>query len=245
MNVIPSIDLRGGSCVRLLRGEFGSETHYSDDPVDIARRYGQTGFSHLHVVDLDGARTGNQQHQELVAKIADASQLSVQLGGGIRTRDSVSSWLNRVSRCVIGSLAVTEPGIAADWLREFGPERIVLALDVRWDQRTAPILVTHGWTRSAQLTLWQCVERFCGAGLRHVLCTDTGVDGSLTGPNLALYREFRRRFPEISVQASGGVRDLGDLRALRDLGCSAAITGRALLEGRIAEEEMSSFLRSA
>ena len=245
MNVIPSIDLRGGGCVRLLRGDFSRETHYSGDPVDIARRYRQAGFRHLHVVDLDGARTGKQQHQELVAKIADASELSVQLGGGIRNRDSVSSWLNTVSRCVIGSLAVTEPAVAADWLREFGPERIVLALDIRWHRRTAPILATHGWTRSAELTLWQCVEQFGDAGLRHVLCTDTGVDGALTGPNLTLYREFRRRFPEISLQASGGVRDLGDLQALRDLGCSAAITGRALLEGRIAEEEMSSFLRNA
>jgi phosphoribosylformimino-5-aminoimidazole carboxamide ribotide isomerase len=246
MIVIPSIDLRGGRCVRLLRGDFNNETCYDTDPLDLAQRHRATGFSHLHVVDLDGALTGEQQHQELVSRIAVATGLVVQVGGGIRKRDSLARWLGMgVSRCVIGSLAVTDPHRVEKWLNEFGPEQMVLALDVHQHEGDMPTLATHGWTRSTGLTLWQCLDRYRSAGLKHVLCTDIGVDGALAGPNLPLYREVLGRYPDIALQASGGVRHLADLQALGDLGCAAAITGRALLDRRIGDEEMSSFLRNA
>lgn len=245
MNVIPAIDLRDGRCVRLLQGEFEQETDYGDDPVAIARRYAAAGFDRLHVVDLDGARSGIQRHREAVAALIDATGLSVQLGGGIRTRETLARWLEAgVDRCIVGSLAVTDAVTVEDWIAAFGVERIVLAFDVRTGGH-APVPAIHGWTRDADVTLWQCLDRYRDAGLRHVLCTDVGRDGALRGPNEDLYGEIRSRYPELELQASGGVRDVRDLAALRALGCAAAVTGRAMLDGRISNREIGRFLRSA
>jgi phosphoribosylformimino-5-aminoimidazole carboxamide ribotide isomerase len=243
--VIPAIDLKDGSYVRLYQGDFNRQTHYGDDPVELACRYRLMGFSHLHVVDLDGALSGEQKHRPIVSEVVGKSQLTVQLGGGIRSRESIRHWLDSgVTRCVVGSLAVTEPQSVADWLTAFGADRIVLALDVYTDGMNPPRLATHGWTRTSELTLWQCIDQYRRFGLRHVLCTDIGHDGTLGGPNSELYRELLRRYPFIEVQASGGVRHRSDLDALSALGCSAAITGRALLDGQITAEDVTSFLRN-
>ncbi len=245
MNVIPAIDLRDGRCVRLLQGEFEHETVYGDDPVAIARRYAAAGFDRLHVVDLDGARSGEQRHRDAVTALIGATGLSVQLGGGIRTRETLARWLDAgVARCIVGSLAVTAADTVADWLAEFGPERVVLAFDVRTGG-AAPVPAIHGWTEDAAASLWQCLDRYRGAGLRHVLCTDVARDGALGGPNADLYRDIVARYPALELQASGGVRDIGDLNALRALGCAAAVTGRALLDGRISDAEIERFLQSA
>lgn len=246
MNVIPAIDLKDGRCVRLMQGDFDQETRYSSEPLDVARRYRSLGFDRLHLVDLDGALSGEQKHAGIVASIVSGTDLTVQLGGGIRRRDSIALWLEAgVSRCVVGSIAITQPETVLGWLQEFGPDRIVLALDVRTDDGGSPILATHGWTRSAGVTLWQCLESYLDHGVSHVLCTDIGRDGTCDGPNGLLYREILQRCPDLDLQASGGVRHIDDLQALRELGCAAAITGRALLEGRITDEEISSFLRNA
>lgn len=246
MNVIPAIDLQDGSCVRLFQGDFDKRTEYSNDPVAVARQYQTMGFRHLHIIDLDGARHGRQQNRAIVAEIAGQSTLAIQLGGGIRNRETVSEWLAAgVSRCIIGSLAINEPDTVKGWLEEFGPDRIVLALDVKIDEDNLPMLTTHGWTETAGLDLWQCIDGYLEDGVKHVLCTDVSRDGAMTGPNLGLYREFIARYPSIRLQASGGVRHVGDLQALAELGAPAAITGRALLDGRIRTEELEPFLRVA
>lgn len=246
MRVIPAIDLKEGRCVRLYQGDFERETCYSTDPLEVARNFSAMGFDHLHVVDLDGALSGEQRHRELVSKIASQAKFSLQVGGGIRSREGVADWLDAgAARCVIGSLAVTQPRMVAEWFRAFGAERLVLALDVRTARDAHPVVATHGWTATTSLTLWDCVDAYAGCGLRHVLCTDIGKDGAMTGPNTSLYSQFLRRYPEIELQASGGVRHGADLEALRELGCAAAITGRALLDGRISAEDVSPFLRNA
>jgi phosphoribosylformimino-5-aminoimidazole carboxamide ribotide isomerase len=246
MIVIPAIDLKDGSYVRLQQGDFNRQTLYGDDPVELACRYRAIGFGHLHVVDLDGALSGQQKHRLVISEMVEKSQLALQLGGGIRSREAVTQWLDSgVARCVVGSLAVTEPKTVAGWLTGFGADRIVLALDVYTDAVKPPRLATHGWTRTSELTLWQCIEGYRRFGLRHVLCTDIGQDGTLSGPNSALYRELMRRYPFIEVQASGGVRHRGDLDELSALGCSAAVTGRALLDGQITAEDVSPFLQNA
>lgn len=245
MKVIPAIDLRDGRCVRLYQGAFDRETHYSDDPLSVATGFEHMGFEDLHIVDLDGARSGVQRHEALVRTIADATRLVVQLGGGIRDAQSVATWLDAgVSRCVVGSIAVGEPETVAGWIAEFGGDRIVLALDVRIDEQGVPRLATHGWTRTSPLSLWDYVDGMSDRGLQHVLCTDVGRDGAMSGPNTDLYGQFCNRYPDIHLQASGGVRDIGDLRSLRSIGAASAITGKALLEGKITREEIRSFLRS-
>lgn len=245
MRLIPAIDLKGSRCVRLHQGAFDRETHYSDDPLAVARAFRDQGFEVLHVVDLDGARSGEQRHAALVTEIVAATGFEVQLGGGIRDPQTVQRWLDAgVARCVVGSVAVTAPDRTADWMARFGAERIVAAFDVRTGEGE-PVPAIHGWTEAAPTTLSACVERLLGHGLVHLLCTDVGRDGALTGPNLELYRGILARWPGIALQASGGIRHAADLAALRDIGCPAAISGRALLDGRITNEEIEPFLRDA
>ena len=142
-------------------------------------------------------------------------------------------------------MAVSQPDEVAAWLREFGPEQVVLAFDVRLDEGGTPRLATHGWERQTQTSLWDAVERYLPAGLRHVLCTDVARDGALSGPNVALYGECVRRYPNVDWQASGGVAAAADLHALAAVGAASAISGRALLEGRLTPEELAPFLPAA
>jgi phosphoribosylformimino-5-aminoimidazole carboxamide ribotide isomerase len=246
MNIIPAIDLKDGKCVRLLRGDFDKATEYSDDPAQVARQFAALAARDLHIVDLDGARFGEQRNKELVASIADESNLTVQLGGGIRDAETVEKWLAAgVSRCVIGSLAISEPDTVKAWLTRFGGDRIVLALDVKMDAQNEPIITTHGWTKDSEATFFESVNDFMSAGLQHVLCTDVSRDGAMTGPNFELYQRIMEAYPELLLQASGGVRHIEDLEQLRRLGVPAAISGRALLDGEISAEEIETFLRSA
>ena len=246
MRVIPAIDLRHGRCVRLFKGEYDQETVYSNDPVDVARQFEALGFRDLHIVDLDGAKDGRQQNTQVVREISSATSLSIQLGGGIRDAGTFRQWLaNGVDRCVIGSKAIEEPVAARSWLDEFGPDRTVLALDVRIRNDGVPRLAAHGWTVDTEQSLWDCVSSYQRCGARHVLCTDINRDGAMSGPNLDLYREFVERFPDVALQASGGVRSATDLHSLVDIGVHSAITGRALLDGRIGKEEIRSFLPAA
>ncbi len=245
MKIIPAIDLKDGKCVRLLKGDFEQSTEYSSDPAAIARRFSALDVNDLHIVDLDGARSGTQQNHGIVAEIASQSALALQLGGGIRGQDDVAGWLNSgVTRCVVGSVAIYEPQLVKGWLGEFGADRIVLALDVRLDRDGMPVLTAQGWTEDAGLSLWEALDDYVAAGAVHVLCTDVARDGAMAGPNFHLYAEILQRYPTLQLQASGGVRDIEDLEMLRELGVPAAITGRALLDGEITAAEVSSFRQS-
>jgi phosphoribosylformimino-5-aminoimidazole carboxamide ribotide isomerase len=244
MRLIPAIDIRDGRCVRLLKGRFDQETRYDVDPVGLAAHYRGLGAEWLHVVDLDGAAKGAPANLPLVESLR-ADGLRVQLGGGLRDRTSLAAALARADRVVIGSLAVTDPDLVAAWLEEFGAERIVLGFDVRLDAAGVPFVATHGWTQTSALTLFDAVARYLDSGLQHVLCTDVDRDGALAGPNVDLYRRCAREWPALRFQASGGIRGAFDLEALQATGAAAAISGKALLEGRLSEEEIRRFLRNA
>ena len=245
MELIPAIDLRNGRCVRLLQGDFERETRYSVDPVELAAHYRGLGARALHVVDLDGAKQGVPVNLPVIRRMRAAAGIDVQLGGGIRARASLEQALEVGARAVIGSLAVSEPQLVASWLTEFSPERLTLALDVRLAADGTPMIATHGWTQASTLSLGAAIDRFASVGLKHVLCTDIERDGALSGPNVALYRDCVRRWPGIEFQASGGVRDVGDLVALAATGVAATVSGKALLEGRLTPEEIRPFLRGA
>lgn len=244
MRIIPAIDLKDSKCVRLLRGDFEKTTEYSSNPGEIGRRFSALDVAGLHIVDLDGARSGAQQNDAIVAEIAAESGLDIQLGGGIRHRDDIARWLtNGVSRCVVGSIAINEPARVTKWIAEYGADRIVLALDVKLDETGTPFLTTQGWTEDSDVSLWECLDAY-SSGARHVLCTDVARDGAMTGPNFELYVEILNRYPSLELQASGGVRNIDDLELLRELGVPAAITGRALLDGEITTAEVAAFRRS-
>lgn len=234
--VYPAIDVRGGRVVRLRQGDFAQETHYADDPFGVARLHAQAGAQWLHLVDLDAARMGGYRLAELLWRIHDETRMRVQTGGGIRSEGDVRTLLQAgADRVVVGSVAVREPETVRRWLQVFGPERIVVALDTRQDERGWWRLPTQGWTQAEcdDKDLAGLLVFYATAGLRHLLCTDIDRDGMLAGPNIDLYQRLQMLAPRVAVQASGGVRDLADVRAARAAGCAGIVLGRALLEGGI------------
>lgn len=246
MELVPAIDLRGGRAVRLYQGAFDRETPAAESPEALFRRFAAAGARRVHLVDLDGAREGVAAHRAVLRTLAAAGGPRIQAGGGIRSlADAEALLADGADRVVAGSVAVESPGLLADWIRRLGAERVVAALDLRIGTDGTPRLATHGWQRDTARTLWEQAEQLASLGIRHVLCTDIGRDGALAGPNLALYRECLRRFPALDWQASGGVRDGADLRALAATGVAAAISGRALIENRIPAEEFAPFLPAA
>lgn len=240
MIVYPAIDLRGGRVVRLRQGDYAAETRYPDDPLEVARRYQLAGAAWIHLVDLDAARDGTMRHREVIAAIARDTGLSVQAGGGVRTGSDVAALLDAgVSRVVIGSLAVREPERVAGWIEDYGAARICIALDTRADEAGRWRLPVAGWTEDSGLELDALIERYHTlAPIRHLLCTDIARDGMLAGPSLDLYRPLAARWPGLEVQASGGIRDSADIVAARAAGCAGAIVGKALLDGRVALEDL-------
>lgn len=236
--VYPAIDVRAGRVVRLKQGDYAQETRYGDDPLAQARQYAQAGAQWLHLVDLDAARAGGYTLTGLLGSIGAQSGLRVQTGGGVRERADVERILAAgASRVVIGSLAVREPDRVQGWLNEFGAERLVIALDTRQDPSGDWRLPVHGWTESGEERLFDRVDAYVAAGLRHLLCTDIARDGMLSGPNIDLYRALGMRAPGLAIQASGGVQALSDVSAAQDAGCAGVVLGRALLEGRFALAE--------
>ena len=232
MILIPAIDLLDGRCVRLVHGDFNDVTYYDSEPEDLARRYRNEGAHWLHVVDLAASRDGEAADTSDLFKLLHSAEQSVQTGGGVRDGGDIRARLEHgADRVVVGSLAAQEPERFLGWLGEYGDERIVAALDVAIDAQGVPWPRTHGWTRDAGADLWTLLRGLVDGGLKHVLVTDIGRDGALMGPNLELYRDVLERFPEIQLQASGGVSRVEDLQALRDSGASGAIVGKALLEG--------------
>lgn len=232
MIVYPAIDLRDGACVRLMHGRFDAVTRYDDDPAARLAAFAASGAAWVHMVDLDGAEAGGARQHGLIGDLAGAVDVRIQSGGGVRGAEDVELLLNAgVARVVIGSLAVTSPATVAQWLGRFGPERLTLALDVRIEAGV-PVPALKGWAERAGIDLWAALDAYPPGALTHILVTDVGRDGALTGPNLELLAEVKLRRPDLKLQASGGVASLEDLRALRAIGCDGVIIGRALYEAR-------------
>lgn len=235
---IPALDVRDGKVVRLRQGDYEQQTDFAGTPFELAGAYAQAGAQWLHLVDLDAARSGGYSLMPLVKALATGTSLQVQTGGGVRSTADVEALLEAgASRVVVGTIAVREPVKVCAWLRQFGAERITLALDVRRDADGAWRLPVAGWTESSPASLDSLLALYSDAGVQHVLCTDIARDGMLSGYSLDLYRELASRWPALQFQASGGVRSIADVQAARDAGARGAILGRALLEGRFSLAE--------
>lgn len=235
--VYPALDIREGRVVRLLQGDYARQTTYGDDPLPRAQAFAAAGASWMHLVDLDAARAGGYTLVPLLAAIAAQTGLKVQTGGGVRSRDDVARILDAgAARVVVGSVSVREPDTVIGWLREFGPDRLTIALDARQAEDGRWLLPVHGWTETAEDTLEALAQRYAEAGMQHLLCTDIARDGMLSGPNIELYQHLARLLPGVAVQASGGVRDAQDVAQAKAVGCGGAILGKALLEGRMTLE---------
>lgn len=230
MILLPAIDLIDGRCVRLRQGDFDTAETYSDDPVAALTAFVGEGATEVHIVDLDGARSGEPRQTAILRKMAGSTTAKLQVAGGLRTADQVGQLVDAgVARAVIGSLALTDPSGFAAILSQFGPDRITLALDVRMDGET-PVVATHGWARDSGRSLAEVLTDF--PAVRHLLVTDIARDGMLDGPNVDLMTQIAAAFPEVELQASGGVSQLGDLDCLRRSGALRAVVGKAIWEER-------------
>ncbi len=230
-SVIPAIDLREGRVVRLYQGDYDRQTAYPVEPLALARSYAAQGARWLHVVDLDGARSGQLDNLRVLGDLAHAG-MRLQAGGGVRDAEDVRRLLDTgVERVVVGSLAVREPERVKAWLGDFGADHLTLALDTRW-RDGAWRLPSAGWIKDERATLDELAPYYAAVGARHLLCTDIDRDGTLAGSNLTLLSYLRVLAPDLHVQVSGGVRTLDDVRAARELGAAGIVLGRSLLEGR-------------
>ncbi|WP_153396385.1 1-(5-phosphoribosyl)-5-[(5-phosphoribosylamino)methylideneamino]imidazole-4-carboxamide isomerase [Ornithinicoccus halotolerans] len=236
--VYPAIDVREGRVVRLHKGDYDKETSYADDPVAVAESYARAGARWLHLVDLDAARAGGYTLEPVLREIVDRTGLQVQTGGGVRSAGDVERLLEAgATRVVVGSVAVREPETVTGWLQRFGPERLTVALDTRTAEDGSWVLPVSGWTSVAEQDLPSVLGHYAADGLRHLLCTDIGRDGTLAGPNLNLYTMLTRSAPQVRIQASGGARHVPDVRGTRKVGCAGIVLGKAILEGRLTVTE--------
>lgn len=240
--IIPAIDLIEGSVVRLYQGDYEQKTEYKIDPIELVEDYASQGASWLHIVDLTGAKDTSKRQLSLIKKMVDTGKMKFQTGGGIRSEDDVKHLLDvGISRVVIGSLAAKEPELVKSWMVKYGPESVVLALDININDQGQKMIATHGWQEDSGVELEALVEDFLTVGLKHVLCTDISKDGTLQGPNQSLYEELSDKYPQISWQASGGISCIDDIVKLKpvltqsgldNVTPSGVILGRSLLEGK-------------
>lgn len=236
--IIPALDLIDGSVVRLHQGDYDQKREYGSDPLLRLQEYQRQGAKLLHLVDLTGAKDPKARQITLIQTLIKGVQVPVQIGGGIRTQDDVDALLAAgAARVVIGSTAIKQPELVKQWFSKYGPETLVLALDVRIATDGNKYVAIHGWQEDSNQTLEQVIDDYLPHGLKHVLCTDISKDGTLSGSNVRLYREISQKYPQIAFQASGGIGQLDDVKALKDSGVAGVIVGRALLEGKFTVEE--------
>jgi phosphoribosylformimino-5-aminoimidazole carboxamide ribotide isomerase len=243
IELYPAIDLRDGAAVRLVQGDFARSTTFNEDPVAQAREFAREGATHLHVVDLDGALNGTPVHAPIVAQLAAAFPGTVELGGGLRDRASVETAIaTGVTRVVVGT-AVLEDDEFVRWATGRLGDRLVVSLDAR-DGKVA----THGWTKVSDRLAVDVAAELAQTGVRHLLYTDIGRDGTLGGPNLAALKKVAQAAPPLSILASGGISSLDDLRALAEMrvpNIRGVIVGRALYEGRFGVADALAVLQAA
>ena len=226
--VIPAIDLKDGRCVRLVQGDFERQTVFGDDPAGVAVGWESAGAERIHVVDLDGARGGKPVQLDAIKAIASAVRIPVQLGGGLRRLEDVEAAFHAgVDRVVLGTAAVEDPGFLATALERHG-ERIAVGIDAR-DGRVA----VRAWQTVADADAYSFAAQLASDGVRTMIYTDIGKDGTLDGPNLAAVQWMITTVPSVHMIASGGVRSVDDLFALRDVGARGVIVGRALYTGDV------------
>jgi phosphoribosylformimino-5-aminoimidazole carboxamide ribotide isomerase len=237
MEIIPAIDLIDGKCVRLTGGDYAQKTVYNENPLDVARQFEAAGMNRLHLVDLDGARAGHVVNLAVLEGIASGTGLKVDFGGGIKTSSDLTSVLSAgATWATVGTIAVKDPFVLRSWISAYGPDRFVLGADVRGEK-----VAVSGWLEDTEMNLFDLLQEYVDKGVTQAFCTDISKDGKLQGPSVELYRRIIAAFPSLYLIASGGVSRMEDLHQLLDAGCSAAIIGKAIYEGRITLAELRDF----
>ena len=236
MLVIPAIDLIDGKCVRLYRGDFGKQTTYESHPVEQALEFQAAGLARLHVVDLEGARSGSGHNREVIGSIVAKVDMPVQVGGGIRSRQDVTELVGAgVEYLILGTSVLTDPERVSKWVQEWGNSRFIVSLDLRGRE-----LQSQGWLQHSEVGLEEALNRIDAWGITQVICTDVEQDGTLEQPNYASYENLSAQMgSQVTLLAAGGVSRPQHISKLKAVGVKGVVIGRALYEGRIALEELA------
>ena len=234
IELIPAIDIIGGQCVRLTKGDYDQKTVYSDSPATMAKEFETWGFQRLHVVDLDGAKSKHIVNEAVLKAITSETNLTVDFGGGIKTDEDIEkAFAAGAAMVTVGSVAVTNPDLFMGWLEKYGAERMILGADVRHGT-----ISINGWKEDSCEDLLPFLRKYVETGVKNVLCTEISKDGTLTGPAIDLYKRVMDAYPELHLIASGGVSSKEDIDALDAAGIPAVVFGKAIYEGRIDLREL-------
>lgn len=234
IDIIPAIDLIGGKCVRLVKGDYGQTKVYDARPLDMALRYADCGVRRIHIVDLDGAKCSRPCNLAVLEEIASRVQIEVEWGGGISSSQTLSSVLDAGATCaIIGSVAALRPALFKEWLQTYGGAKMILGADIK-----DVFIAVKGWQEGTRQTVEELVDLFLPDGLTQVVCTDISKDGMLQGPATTLYTALQQRYPSVDFTVSGGISSMEDIRALDALGLRRVIAGKAIYENRITMEDI-------
>lgn len=229
MIVIPAIDIIKGKCVRLTQGKYDQMTEYQASPLEVALQYEKLGFTRLHLIDLDGARSSQIQNLNILKEIASNTSLKIDFGGGLKRitdlHDAIEAGAFQLN---IGSIAVENPILFQQWLKRYTPEKLILSVDAKNGQ-----ILSRAWEASSNYTIKDFINNFIDDKLKYIAVTDTSVDGTLQGPNFKLYELLQRDFPQLKIIASGGVGSIKDIELLKDIGVYGCIVGKAIYEKKI------------
>jgi len=235
MLIIPAIDIIDGKCVRLSKGDFSTKKEYSASPVTVAKVFEDAGITHLHLVDLDGARSGKVVNWHVLEEIASQTNLSIDFSGGIKGGEDIQRALQLgATQITVGSMAVKYPEDVIAWIESFTDSTLIIGADT-----IDGYIAVHGWQESSTQSIDDFISFYYENGAKNFLCTDVACDGMLQGPSIGLYTEILKKHPHISLIASGGVSCIEDLYNLHSINCYAAIVGKAYYEGRISLQELS------
>jgi len=241
MRIIPAIDIIDGKCVRLTQGDYSQKKVYNQDPLEEALRFEDAGIRFLHLVDLDGARSGGVVNYAVLEKIASRTSLNIDFGGGVKTEDHLRRVLD-CGACQVtgGSIAVRSPERFKAWISQYGPDKVILGADARNGK-----IAIQGWEEESTVNVLPFISGYAEQGVRYVICTDIARDGMLEGPAVSLYQEIISELPEINLIASGGVSGIEDLQRLKSIGCEGVIIGKAFYEKKIQLKEIEKYLLNA
>ncbi len=237
MQIIPAIDIMEGKCVRLTEGDYAQKTIYNENPLEVAKAFEAAGIQRLHLVDLDGSKSGTVKNCKVLESIALNTKLVIDFGGGIKTDNDVAHVFERgASLATIGSIAVANPTLFLSWVNKYGAEKFFLGADVKDN-----LIAVNGWMQTSTITIESFLTDYLAHGITNIFCTDVSKDGRLEGPSIKLYQSLIQLFPNLKLVASGGVSSLQDLEALDAIGCAGAIVGKAIYENRISLASLQQF----
>jgi phosphoribosylformimino-5-aminoimidazole carboxamide ribotide isomerase len=239
IEIIPAMDLIGGKCVRLTQGDFSQVAVYCDDPLETAKRFEAAGLKRLHMVDLDGARTGAPANLHVLKRVAGGSSLIIDFSGGLKTDSDVAAVFDAgAAIAAVGSVAVKQPELFLSWVEKFGGDKILLGADARGGK-----VALDGWQTRTEVPILAFLQNFARRGVTGAFVTDIASDGVMKGPSFKLYRHIKAAIQEIDLIASGGVSSIGDIDELDRIGCAGVIVGKAIYEQTIKLEDLAKYAR--